>query len=368
MDVRTSSLQKYIDTFGDARLIEAIEKAKSIQSPGSVVQVTNPVMRFLMNTTYFKNNKIYAHKNAGVPPEDYSYFKMISAILNDLKDEIGANDSYKIQLAEKLLHPQSGPMLSSMNEILVAAYYKHIGIKVALNSSADEGVADIDLTELQFATDTKTFPNNRLLLEAIVNDSAEEIVGAVQRVRNQGLLVSVFEPNKKKVKKSLNEVAKAFNDTNIGHFSNSVLAADIMDNDYPGADFHISVLPQNVNVFFQSSWDMAPAIEALKESAEKAVKQAGALSKQAIPWIMVPRDAGRNGIEVNMLRFVGEFHDFVFKHKDIFAMPVYSLEFEGERVVSIFDIFETGRNTFGINNDTFQDFLKSILSRPEIYV
>lgn len=368
MDVKTSSLQKYIDTFGDARIIEAIDKATSIQSPGSIVQVTNPVMRFLMNTTYVKSEKIFAHKNAGVPPEDYSYFRMISAILNDLKDEIGANGTYKNQLADKILHPQSGPMLSAMNEILVAAYYKHIGINVALNSSAQEGVADIDLTDLQFATDTKTFANNRLLFEAIVNDSAAEIVGAVRQVHNQGLLISIFEPNKKKVKKSLNDLAKAFKDTNIGHYSDTVLVADIMDNDYPGADFHINVQPQNVNVFFQASWDMAPAIEALKESAEKAVKQAGALSKQAIPWIMVPRDAGRNGIEVNMLRFVGEFHDFVFKHKDIFAMPVYSLEFEGDKVVSIFDIFETGRNAFGINNDSFQDFLKSILSRPEMYV
>lgn len=367
MDVRTSTLQKYIDVFGEARLIEAIKKADSIKSPGSVVQVTNPVMRFLQNTTYVRRDKLYTRKNMGVPPEDYSHFRMTSAIISDLKTEIIVNESYKNQLAEKILHPQSGPMLSAMNEILVAAYYKHIGIGVTLNSSAQQGAADIDLIDLPFASDTKTFPNNRLLLEAIVNDSAQEIVNAVKPVQNQGLLISVFEPNKKKFKKSLKELTRAFQDTTIGHYRDETIVVDIMNNDYPGADFHINVRPQNVNVFFQASWDMAPSIEEVKVSIEKAVKQAGVLSKQAIPWIMVPRDAGRNGIEVQMLRFVAKFHEFVFQHKDIFALPVYSLEFEGKKVMTVFDVFQTGENTFEINAKTFQDFVQSLMSRPEIY-
>ncbi len=368
MDARTNTLHKYIDVFGETKLIEAIEKASSIKSPGNVMQITNPVMRFLKNTTYKKGNKLFTHKNVTVPPEDYSNFRMVSAILSDLKDEIIANEAYKKQLADKILSSQSGPMISALNEILVAAYYKHIGIKVSLNSSSEEGAADIDLAGLPFATDTKTFPNNRLLLEAIVNSSAQEIVNAVSLVRNQGLLISVFEPNKKKFKKSLIEVAKAFEDTSVGHYRDETLVADIMDNSYPGADFHINVQPQNVNVFFQASWDMAPSIEEMKLSIEKAVKQASVLSKQAIPWIMVPRDAGRNGIEVQMLRFVAKFHEFVFRNKDIFAMPVYSLEFQGNKVVTIFDIFQTGENTFKINDKTFQDYIKGLMSRPEMYV
>jgi hypothetical protein len=90
-DARTNTLQKYIDIFGEPRLIEAIEKAKSIKSPGSVIQVTNPLMRFLMNTNYVKNGKLYTHKKMGVPPEDYSQFRMVSALLSDLKDEINVN-------------------------------------------------------------------------------------------------------------------------------------------------------------------------------------------------------------------------------------------------------------------------------------
>lgn len=368
MHVRTNTLQKYIDVFGEDRIIDAIRKAEAINSPGSVIEITNPLMRFLVNTNYVKGNKLYTHKKMGVPPEDYSHFRLVSALLSDLASEITANESYKKQLAEKLLHPQSGPMLSAMNEILVAAYYKYLGIKVALNSSEQKGAADVDLTELPFATDAKTFPNNRLLFEAIVNDSAKEIVDVVRLVRNQGLLISAFKPNKKEFKKSLKEAAKAFEDTTIGHYHDETIAVDIMDNSYPGADFHISVQPQNVNVFFQASWDMGPAIDDLKVSIEKAVKQAKALSKQAIPWIMVPRDANRNGIEVQVLRFAGEFHEYVFQHPDIFAMPVYSLEFDGNKVSTIFDIFQTGANTFNIKAETFQEFVKGLMSRPELYV
>jgi len=368
MNVKTNTLQKYIDVFGEANVIKAIEKADSRKSPGSIIIITNPIMRFLKNTTYVNSKKLYTRKDLRVPPEDYSYFRMVSAILADLATEVTANESYKKQLAEKILHSQSGPMLSAMNEILVAAYYKNLDIKVTLNSSAQQGAADIDLTELPFATDTKTYPNNRLLLEAIVNDSAQQIVDSVKLVRNQGLLIWVLVPNKKKFQKSMAGLAKAFEDPSAGQYKDETIIVTIIDNNYPGADFHINVRPQNVNVFFQASWDMAPSIEDVKESIEKAVKQAKALNKQAIPWIMVPRDANRNGIEVQALRFVAKFHEYVYQHKDIFIMPVYALEFEGNKVSSIFDVYQTGENTFKINAKTFQDFVQNIMSRPEMYI
>lgn len=367
MHIRTNTLQKYIDVFGEAKIIQAIEKAKAIKSPGSIIEITNPIMRFLCGTTYVKDGKLYTNKKPRVPPVDYSYFGMVSAILSDLVPEIAANSSYKNQLAEKVLSSQSGPMMSALNEILVAAYYKHIGIKVALNSSAQQGAADIDLTDLPFASDTKIFPNNRLLLEAIVNDSAQEIVDTTNLIQDQGLLVSVFKPNKKLFKKSLKQAAKVLGVKGTNHYSDETISVGVMDNSYQGADFHINVQPQNVNVFFQASWDMGPSIEDLKVSIEKAVTQAKVLSKQAIPWVMVPRDANRNGIEVAVLRFVGKFHEYVFQHKDIFAMPVYSLEFEGNKATAIFDIFQTGENVFKINSKTFIEYVNDLMSRPEMF-
>lgn len=368
MRQKTNTLQTYIDVFSEDEIIKVVNKARLAQNGGSLAGVTNPVIRFLMNTSYVSGGKIYSHPRMGVSPEDYSIFNMVSAILSDIKPELEANPSYKNQLLGKLLHTQSGPMLSALNEVLVAAYYKYLGIKVNLNSSAQEGAADIDLTELPFASDTKLFPNKRLLLEAIVNDSANEITRAVELVQNQGLLISVFVPDKKLIKRSLINVASAFQDITIGHYADEFLCADILDNDYPGADFHITVQPQNVNVFFQASWDMAFAIDELRSAIEKAVKQAKVLEKQAIPWVMVPRDAGRNGIEITVLRFEGKFHDYVSKHPDIFAMPAYSIEFEGNKVLFVFDIFQTGENTFRINAETFQAFIKSLISRPEAYI
>lgn len=370
MDAKTNTLQKYIDVFGEPELISAIKKIQQKQLKGDTVGVTNPVMRFLIHTNYVKRGKLYARTGMRVPPEDYSYFRLVSAVLADLTSEITQNKSYVKQLAGKLLGSQSGPMLAALNEILVATYYKYLGIKVTLNSSEQAGAADIDLVDLPFATDTKMFRNNRLLFEAIINESFGSIVDAAKLVNNQGLLLNVFEPNKKNFQKSMKELAKAFAaDATIGRYEDSTLFATIIDNDYPGADFHINVQPQNVNVFFQASWDMGPLIEGLRnKEIEKAVKQAKVLSKQAIPWIMVPRDANRNGIEVQVLRFEGKFHQYVFDHKDIFIMPVYSLEFSGEGIAVIMDVYQTGSNTLGVNAETFQSFIKDLMSRPELYV
>ena len=368
MNIKTNTLQKYLDVFGELEVIAAVRLADSKGSPNNIIGITNPVMRFLKNTTQIKANKIYIRSNVRVPPGDYAYFRMVSALLSDLNEEILSNESYCRQLAQKILHYQSGPMLSAMNEILVADYYKYLSIKVSLNSSAQPGAADVDLTDLPFATDTKIFPNKRLLLEAIINDSAPYLVSVAKLIRDQGRLLSVFDPDKKKIQRSLQELAKTFNDPTVGHYSDDTIDAMIMENDYPGADFHISFQPNNVNIFFQASWDMAPSIDELKTSIEKAVKQAKVLSKQAIPWIMVPRDASRNGIEVQVLRFEGKFHQYVYEHDDIFMMPVYSLEFEENKFSLIMDVFQTGSNTLKVNSDTFMAFIENLVSRSELYV
>lgn len=371
MYVKSNTLQKYIDVFGDERLTVAINKNKSKKSSTKIIDVTNPIMRFLMETTYVHEGKLYVHKNPLISSqEDYSYFRLGSAILADLALEIGANESYKNQIADDFLARDLGAMLGGLNEVLVAGYYKYLGIKVALNSSAQPGIADIDLVELPFATDTKTFPNQRLYLEDIVNSSMKELVGAVRLVTNQDLLIHVMSPDKKKFHESMKNLAKAFEDTSIGHYYNDNVRANILDrpHQYNGANFSINVQPQNVNILFQANWDMGPAVEAVKTHIDKAVLQAKKLSKQAIPWIMIPRDANNQGIEANVLRFFGKFHQLVLDNEDIFILPVYSLEFEGKGMKTVFDVFETGRNTLKVNSDTFQTYIKGLMSRPEMFI
>jgi hypothetical protein len=328
-------------------------------------------MRFLIETTYVYKEDLYVHKNPQISSqEDYSYFRLGSAILSDLASEISNNESYKNQIADDFFAHDLGAMLGGLNEVLVAGYYKYLGIKVALNSSAQAGAADIDLIELPFASDAKTFPNKRLYLEDIVNSSATELIEAVSLVRNQDLLIHVMNPDKKKFQASIKNLAIAFEDTSIGHYYDDDVRANIlsMPHKYSGANFTINVQPQNVNILFQANWDMGPAVEAVKVHIDKAVKQAKILSKQAIPWLMIPRDANNHAIEANSLRFVWKFHQLVIENKDIFMLPVYSIEFEGKGIKTVFDVFETGRNTLRVNRSTFQAYAESLMSRPEMFI
>lgn len=368
MHVQTNTLRKYIDVFGDKTLIEAIGYGKTKEVKNSFLVITNPILRFLVHTTYEKADRLFSYKKPMVPANDYSQFRLVAALLSDLKEEIHSNPSYKSQLAGKLFSHQAGPMTSALNEILVAGFYKSIGKEVELNSSAQSGKADIDVLDSPFATDAKTFGNNRLRLEAMVNESASQVLKSVRLVRNQGLLIHVFNPDKKLFHRSMSGLAEAFKDLNCGRYADENIAADIMDNSYAAADFTIRLEQIDVNVFFQASWDFGPLIDELKTSLIKAESQAKALNKQAIPWVMVPRDAKRQAIEINVLRFAGELHGFVMERPDIFAIPVYSIEFDGKKVNISFDIFEVGQNTLNINAGSFQKYVADLMSRPELYI
>lgn len=368
MKYKVSSLQKYIDVFGETAIISALHKAQKVQKPDSIVKITNPIIRFILNTTYIENGKLYS-KKAAYPSRDYGYFKITASILDDLKTEISLNESYMKQLRSKLLHPQQASMMTALNEIIAADYYKSLNIRVKLNSNENRNAADIDLVDLPFASDAKLYPNNRLLLEAIVNKSAEAIREVVDTILNQGLLICVFNPHTKSFQKSVIAMANRFKaNPELGTYEDENFYATIIHNEYKAFDFAIRIPSRNVNIFVQANWDMAPSIDKFKESVEKAVEQAKTLSKSAIPWVMVPRDANRSGIEVQMLRMVAKLHEFVQLNEDIYIMPVYGFEFEEGRVSIIFDVFETGQNTLGIKGDTFKSFFQEVYNRKDFYI
>ncbi len=369
MHARTSSLQKYIDAFGEEAVKAAIKSCGRKSKKSKLIGITNPIMRFIVNTSYEAQSHLYSKQKSKASLEDYGYFKLTASILDKIREEITKNPDYKTEVQRDILGQHDGPMVSAFNEILVAAYYKSLGFKTTLNSSKQKGLADIDLIGLPFATDAKTFPNSRLRIEAIVNESAGELIRIAQEFNNQGLLISLFKFDNREVHDSFKKMAEAFEaDPDLGDFDDETLSANVWDNNYKAADFHYTFQPNNVNIYFQASWDMGPAIIELKDSLLKADTQSKALGKQSIPWVYIPRDASRYGIEATALRFEGKIHGFVMDKENIFAVPVYGLEFEGNKLKTTFDIFETGQNSLKINSVTFNAFIKEMFNRVEVYV
>jgi len=133
--MKTRTLYKYVEVFGEDVLINALDKAREKQKPGNIIQVTNPIVRFLLTTTKTVNGKLTVITNIRVNPNDLSYFTTVSSLLSDLKAEIFANESYKNQIAEKILATGQGPMLSALNELFIAGYCKFLGLGIELNSS-----------------------------------------------------------------------------------------------------------------------------------------------------------------------------------------------------------------------------------------
>lgn len=353
----------FINIFGEDELIDVIDKYKDIKSPSDILPITNPVARFLKGTTYTKYGHLYSTTRVSVPNDDFMYFKLVAVLLKRLEPELGKNTAYKAQIMKKLLHRQYGSMLSALNELLAAAYYKYIGLEVELNSSKESGAADIDIINTNYATDAKLYPNNQLRLEAIINESAKQLLHCVRKIENSSLLLSVFIPDKKLLHQALSELDKAFDDpANFKSFTSDALHAMPIDDDYMASDYSIRVPNQNVNIFIQQNWALDDSIEEMKLSIEKATKQAVELGKEAIPWIMVPGDANRHGITVQVLRHMAGFHPLVMENKSIYVMPVLSFGFEGSGFKTIFDVYQTGANTLGINSDSFQAFMESVMN------
>lgn len=360
---RTNLHMNFINSFDENEMINIIEKYRTIKAPTDIIPITNPIARFLNGTTYEKYGHLYSKVKMNVPTDDLMYFKLASVVLKRIEPELKANPAYRQQATKKLLHRQFGPMLSTLNELIAAAYYKYLGLEVRLNSSEDAGAADVDIVDTNYATDAKLYPNNQIRLEAIVNESAEQLLGCVNEIRDTSLLFFVRKPDKKLLHKAMTELSIALVDpAGFSSFDSEALHVIVVDGDYPGADYPIRIHSQNVNIFIQQNWPLDDSIEEMKVSIEKATKQAEKLGKEAIPWIMVPGDANRHGITVQVMRHMAGFHPLVMENEKIYVMPVYSFGFEGAKFSCIFDVYQTGSNTLSINSGTFQKFFEDIMT------
>jgi hypothetical protein len=364
---RTNLHINFINSFVESELIEVIEKYRSISAPTDILPMTNPIARFLEGTTYVKYGSLYSVVKVNVPGADLMYSKLASALVKRLEPEFKTNPAYRDQVMKKLLHRQFGPMLSTINELLAAAYYKYLGLEVSLNSSKESGAADVDLIGTNYATDAKLYPNNQIRLEAIVNESAEQLLDCIKSIKNTSFLFFVKNPDKKLLHKSMAELGRKLESpADFTSFDSEALHVIVIDDNYPAADYPVRIESQNVNIYIQQNWPLDDSVEEMKRSIEKATKQAEALGKEAIPWIMVPGDADRNGITVQVLRHMAGFHPLVMDNERIYVMPVFSFGFDGAKVTTIFDVYQTGSNTLNINDSTFQKFFEEMMNEPII--
>ena len=362
------SLSKFIDVFGEDIIIDVLSSIPE-KHPNNILGITNPILRFISETNEFNGRKLKTKQNIVVPPEDLSIYKITSSVLGNVKSEIKANPSYQKQLLRNLLSPRMGSMLTAFNEILAGAYFKSLGHEIKFNSSLDKNKPDVDLINLPFAIDAKLYPNQILQMETVINESAQEIIEALKDVHRQDMVIMVKIPEKKAFTNSLKKLGKAFEDKSVNKYNDEGIFAYIAGSNYAGAHVKINLQTTGTVAHFQPNWDMAKSIEDMKNSCIKATQQTKSIGKKAIPWVMVPRDGLKMGIQVQMIRFVAKFHQFVTDYKEeIYIMPVFALDFEGKKVNWIFDIHQIGSNVIGVKQDSFDSFVNSCINSPDFYV
>jgi len=293
---------------------------------------------------------------------------MVGKLLNDLNEEIIANPSYRAEVKRAILSNQEGQMLSVLNELIVAGYYKSLGKSVKLNSSRESGMPDIELMDTPYASDVKLFPNKRLQLEAMVNTTRSEIYEAFKHFPSESILIFVFSPLKADFKVSIAQASNQIKSSNVLHYRDDALDIVNAPLNYFGGDMVLRLENENTMIYLQASWPMDNAITELKQSVAHSIAQAWNADKKAITWVMFPKDARRSGIEITALRFSGAGSEIMSENPNLYVMPVYSIDVNEGRVGFMFDIHQTGSNTFGISKETFESFAQGMINIPEILI
>ena len=363
---RTNILHHYISEFSEAELVRVTNAANSHSSTVHIRTITNPVVRFLAASTRVSGSKIYC--NFAIQPDKYEHmmFNMVGKLLKDLSVEIEANPSYKAEVKRALLSNQEGPMLTVLNELIVAGYYKSLGKTIKFNSSRESGMPDIELTDTPYASDVKLFPNRRLQLEAMVNKSGPEIYKAFKHFPRESILIFIFSPSKTDFKASIAQASSQIKSSNVLHYGDATLNIVNAPPNYSGDDMNLRLENENTILHLQASWPMDDAIADLKQSVTHSVVQARNADKEAITWVMFPKDARRSGIEITALRFSGAGSEIMSENPNLYVMPVYSIDVNEGRVEFMFDIHQTGSNTFGISKESFEGYAQTLVNVPEI--
>lgn len=328
--------------------------------------IFNPFLNYLIETTQIHNGRISQDEEVKVNITDYNYFKLTSILFRDLSSELKNNNSFLEETISRIFSSSYGTFLSRFNELMIAGYCKSVGLSVQFNSSEEQGLSDIIIKSDKFgsfAVDGKIVPNQRYLIEHKLNILKEQFVKCFIDFSKQNIWLTLRSLDITKIKIDLaqirNNEAEKYESENISVIFN---ASPIQNADQV-------IVINKCRIFLQLNYDYGSVLDEIKLKIEKAIKQAKTTGHKAIPWFLVPLDAERRGIEINVIRLSGEmFPYYMSKIKEVYIIPFYSISFQKNTVIPIFDVYQIGSNVLNINSNTFNKYILKSLQEPEFWV
>ncbi len=376
---KTNILQYYIDALGEDLIIEALAKTKSEMTSRSpraerkISPVTNPIMRFMVQTVELKGDKLHQNFRTSVLDENqYVYFNVTGGALRLVSEEVKSNNEYVNELKRGLLGIDIGGALSDLNELISGAFYKQLGHKIAFASG--HGKPDVDILSTKYATDAKLFPGGQIQLQAALNESRTLIPEVFAGQPAGDVIVFIRNPDKKSIHASLKKLLAHIESGSDEQFKDDCIGILAVPNHYRAGDLTIRFLPQDFRVHFQAVWPMDKAVDLLKRQITRSIKQSQRVDKRAITWVFVPDDAKKHAIQSNALRFAAGFRQFVESqsHEGLQQVVVYSVvpTREGNKIGASIstDVYGNPVKDVLITQDIVHKFLEKLLKTAEIII
>ena len=367
--MKSNLLKSFVNLLGERETISAIKTAIALDKSKKIVPITNPVMSFLVEVSSFEDGNIKYNLRKTPNQSEYKLFNFIAHLFEELNAEISLNKNYLDEVRRGVFGNDAGPFYSVLNELITAAYLKSLGKNIKFNSSKESGMPDVEVEDVVFASDAKLFPNNRLQLDAAINESRDVLEQVFKGLKNEVIVIFVFNPNRKSIKSSLIEFSKVFDGKTLNYLDENIHIIPI-NPEYEG-DLQLFNQKNNLLINFQANWSADQPIEKFKESILKSVRQSKKAGKMAGTFSMFPADARRHGIEMTAFRFFGGGHQLVVDNReDIYFILTYSLEYDKKtkQFAAVVDVFELGQNIYGISKDSFLKFLEDSLSVQEVVI
>lgn len=365
--MHSNILDCILKTLGHDAVRNMIRVGKDANNSNRFVQVSNPVLRYLINTTYEDKSGNLLLKRQNVPfDSDRMHYLVVGSLMKDLEAEINKNQKYLKETIRGLLNVGAATYYSQLNELIVGGFYKTLKLQIVFNDNTN-GLPDIDVLSMPFATDVKLFKNNRINLDIAINESRKEIEAAFKNIQNETLTFYMLTHEIKKLRSSLilfskkikNGVFTAYQDENciVSRYDSSQ-EEDVVKLFNKEDDLYIGI---------KANWPMDESVEEYRKTVDKATEQALKADKLSLPWILFLDDANRHGSEMTVIRIFGKFHLEFADNPQIDKVINYSFSLKGEgKFGFIVDPFEIGRNTLGINQENFGKYLSSLLSFKEL--